>query len=108
MFLEVSQRMTIWWVYVVACDNRLYTGITTDVARRLRQHRSGGSSAARFTRGACVIELRYSASVGTRSTALRAEHRIKRLSRSAKLALIRTAPPADQLLQQLGLTPTRT
>ncbi|TVR29651.1 MAG: GIY-YIG nuclease family protein [Spirochaetaceae bacterium] len=99
---------TSWWVYVVACDSRLYTGITTDVARRLRQHRSGGSSAARFTRGARVIELRYSASVGTRSLALRAEHRIKRLPRRDKLALIRSAPAADQLLQHLGLRPTET
>ena len=95
-----------WWVYVLACDDRLYTGITTDVERRMRQHCGGGVAAARFTRGADRIELLYSAAVGTRSLALRAEHRIKCLPRSAKLALIASAPDADQLLQQLLLKPT--
>ena len=92
-----------WWIYILACDERLYTGITTDIERRLREHRAGGRSAARSTRGAQRVSLRYSVVVGNRSAAQRAEHRIKRLSRNEKLTLIEDAPSADELAARLEL-----
>ena len=92
-----------WWVYILECDGRLYTGITRDPSRRLREHAAGGSRAARFTRAARPFVLRYSVEVGSRGTALRVEHRIKRLTRTAKLALLRQSPSAGELLLQLRL-----
>lgn len=92
-----------WWVYVLECDGRLYTGITLDPSRRLREHAAGGSRAARFTRAARTLVLRYSVEMGPRGTALRVEHRIKRLTRAAKLALLRQSPSADELLLHLQL-----
>lgn len=92
-----------WWIYLLDCDGRLYTGITLDPQRRLAEHVSGRSRAARFTRPARSITLRYCIEVGTRSTALRAEHRLRRLPRAQKLALIDTAPGADALLAELGI-----
>lgn len=93
----------VWWVYVLECDGRLYTGVSTDPARRCDEHRAGGAKAARFTRAAKSVEMRYAAPVGTRSIALRAEYRIKQLSRSEKLALLSQNPDAGTLLGQLGL-----
>ena len=62
-----------WWIYILDCDGRLYTGVTTDPERRLREHRAGRTRAARFTRGATSAELRYAVAVGGRSLALQAE-----------------------------------
>jgi putative endonuclease len=92
-----------WWVYVLDCDGRLYTGVTTDPERRCREHRAGLTRAARFTRGATSIELRYAVAVGGRSLALRAEHRLKRLPRSEKLRLCERSPSAAVLLDRLAL-----
>ena len=85
------------------CDGRLYTGVTVDPHRRVAEHASGGSRSARFTRAARSITLRYCIEVGSRSTALRAEHRLRRLPRARKLALIDEAPGADLLLARLGI-----
>lgn len=92
-----------WWIYLLDCDGRLYTGITLDPQRRLAEHVSGRSRAARFTRPARSITLRYCIEVGSRSTALRAEHRLRRLPRAKKLALIDEAPGSDVLLARLGV-----
>ena len=79
--------MTDAWVYVLRCaDGSLYTGWSTDVARRLRRHRAG--KASRYTASRLPVELVYETPVADRGAALREEARIKRLRRSAKLALI--------------------
>jgi len=92
-----------WWVYVLACDGKLYTGVTTDPERRWREHRAGLSRGARFTRGAASVELLYAVTVGERSLALRAEYRLKRLPRSEKLRLCERSPSAAELLGRLML-----
>ncbi len=95
--------LPVWWIYILDCDGRLYTGVTTDPDRRLREHRAGRSRAARFTRGAASVELRYAVAVAGRSLALRAEYRLKRLPRSEKLMLCEQSPSADDLLARLAL-----
>jgi putative endonuclease len=100
---ENEKTPSLWWVYLLDCDGRLYTGVTTDPERRLREHRAGRSRSARFTRGISSVELLYAVALGGRSLALRAEHRIKRLPRSEKLRLCGQSPSADKLLACLGL-----
>lgn len=94
-----------WWLYVLDCDGRLYTGVSTDPERRLTEHRSGGSRAARYTRGARSLELRYTVALGNRSLALRAESRLRRLRRADKLRLVAEQPSAPDLLRRLQLEP---
>lgn len=75
------------WVYMLRCrDGSLYTGWSTDVARRLERHGSG--SASRYTASRLPVELVLSLAMPDRSAAMREEARIKRLDRAAKLALI--------------------
>lgn len=93
-----------WWIYILDCDGRLYTGVTTDPQRRLREHRAGRTRAARFTRGATSVELRYAVAVGGRSLALQAEYRLKRLPRAEKLRICEQALSAAELLERLTLT----
>ena len=77
----------MWYLYILQCgDGSLYTGITTDVEKRLEMHRSGRG--AKYTRGRLPLELKYREKCGTHSDALRRELEVKRLSRAEKLALI--------------------
>lgn len=76
-----------WYVYMIQCgDGTIYTGIATDVERRLEQHRAG--TGAKYTRGRGPLQLVYVASCGNHSQALKTEWKIKKLSRNEKLALI--------------------
>ena len=76
-----------WYLYILRCgDNTLYTGITTDVEKRLEAHRSG--KGAKYTRGREPLTLVYQESCGTHSQALKRELEVKALSRKEKLRLI--------------------
>ena len=76
-----------WHLYILRCrDGSLYTGITTDVEKRLEAHRSG--KGAKYTRGRGPLELVYREKCGTHSDALKREIEIKRLTREQKQALI--------------------
>ena len=76
-----------WKLYILRCgDGSLYTGITTDVEKRLETHRSG--KGAKYTRGRTPLELVYSEECGDHSAALKRELEIKNLSREEKLKLI--------------------
>ena len=92
-----------WWLYLLDCDGRLYTGISTDPQRRYQEHLSGGAKGARFTRSATSIALLWHLPIGDRSLALRAEHRLKQLPRARKLALVARKPDTETLLQELAL-----
>ena len=76
-----------WQVYIILCtDNSLYTGITTDLERRFRQH--ADSQGAKYFRGRRPGEVVYLECGHTRSTASKREAAIKKLLRADKLRLI--------------------
>ena len=76
-----------WHLYILRCgDGTLYTGITTDVAKRLEQHQSG--KGAKYTRGRGPLELVYSEACGGHSEALKRELEIKAMPRQKKQKLI--------------------
>jgi putative endonuclease len=79
--------MSQWQVYMLRCrGGDLYTGIATDVTRRLAEHASGRG--AKALRGKGPLSLLASTPVGNRSQAQRVEARIKRLPKDAKEALV--------------------
>jgi putative endonuclease len=74
-----------WFVYVLRCgDGSLYTGITTDVARRLAEHASGGPKAAKYLRGRGPLSLAFSVRVDGKSAALAMERWVKGLAKPRK------------------------
>lgn len=76
-----------WQVYIVLCsDNTLYTGITTDVGRRMARH--AASRGAKYFRGRAPLEVVYLESAHDRSSATRREIEIKGLSRADKSGLL--------------------
>ena len=83
----MAVRRSRWFVYVVRCaDGTLYTGTTTDVARRVAQHNAG--TASRYTRSRRPVVLVYQKRVADQSSALKREAAIKKLSREDKEALV--------------------
>ena len=94
---------TAWFVYVLRCkDGTLYTGIATDVERRLAEHRGPGGRGAKYLRGRQPLELVMSRSVGAREIALRVEHRIKRLARAEKEALLRDGSAVERMVADVA------
>lgn len=82
----------MWYLYLIRCrDGSLYTGISTDVARRFAAHRA--NRGARRLRGRGPLELVFAQPLGDRSLALRVEHRVKRWSRADKERLLRGEAP---------------
>lgn len=76
-----------WLVYIILCsDDTLYTGITTDLQRRLSQHASGRG--AKYFRGRQPLQVVYQESGHSRSTASSRELEIKALTRAEKSILI--------------------
>ncbi len=89
--------MKQWFVYILECaDHTLYTGITTDLERRIEKHNSG--RAARYTASRRPVALRYIEESTDRSEASQREYAIKQLSRTEKLQLIQNGQsPLNQL-----------
>jgi len=80
-----------WSVYMVRCvDNSLYTGITTDIKRRLREHNNELTSGARYTRARRPVELVYHEPVKNRRVASQREVELKSWSKQAKEDLVAT------------------
>ena len=76
------------YVYMLECaDGTLYTGYTTDPKRRLAEH--NGGTGAKYTRVRLPVKMVYTAAFQTRSEAAKEEARIKKLTRTQKLALLR-------------------
>jgi len=78
----------MWQVYILKCaDETFYTGITTDVIRRLEEHNTS-ILGAKYTSGRRPVELVFAKKYKNRSLASKEENRIKKLSREEKAMLI--------------------
>ncbi len=78
----------MYYVYILECsDKSLYTGITTDVGRRVEEHNQG-KAGAKYTSSRRPVKLVYCKKFKNRSLALKKEAEIKKLKRQEKLNLI--------------------
>jgi len=83
----MDEKISTWFVYIIHCtDDSLYTGITTDVNRRYKQHSL--KKGAKYFFGRKPKELVYQESGHDRSSASKREIMIKKLSRTDKFLLI--------------------
>lgn len=99
-----DEKTDQWFLYLIRCNNQsLYTGITTDVERRFKQHEAG--KGARFLRGKHPLTLEFQTKIGTHSQALKAEHLVKKCSKAVKESILKEGLPQHilhQLTQQIG------
>ena len=80
--------MSKWKVYIVECaDGTYYTGITTDINRRLLEH-NFSFKAAKYTRSRRPVKLVYKEASQNRSTASKREYQIKKMKRKDKVILV--------------------
>ena len=80
--------VTIYYLYILKCrDASLYSGITTDVKRRVQEHNSS-KRGAKYTRSHRPVKLVYTKPFKNRSLAQKAEYKLKSLSHQEKLDLI--------------------
>ncbi len=74
-----------WFIYILRCsDNSLYTGITKDIEKRIKEHNSGNKTGAKYTRSRAPVTLVYTENVETRSHATKRELEIKKMSKKSK------------------------
>jgi len=86
-----------WYVYILRCgDGSLYTGITTDPQRRLRQHRGEIKGGAKYTRARLPIQMVWLESQFDRASATRREIEIKRLKSASKEQLLLNFERAEE------------
>lgn len=84
-----KKSKSTWHIYILRCgDGSFYTGITTDIKRRVKEHKDGVG--AKYTRGRGPLKLVYRETCKNRSVASKREAEIKRMSRKEKLGLIGT------------------
>jgi putative endonuclease len=89
----IVESVKPWFLYLLECaDGSIYTGITTDVEARFLAHQTG--KGARYTRTHPPVKILGSFSYPDRSSASKAEYRVKQLSASQKRALCSTANQA--------------
>ncbi len=78
-----------WFVYMLRCaDGSLYTGVTTDIDRRLEEHNGKHGRGAKYLKGKTPLQLVWKLSADDRSQAQRLEYKIKQLTRTNKQRLI--------------------
>jgi putative endonuclease len=83
----VAESAAVWHLYILECgDGTLYTGVTTDIARRVKEHQEG--KGARYTRTHGPVSLVHEEKCGSRSQALSRECAVKSLPRRKKAELI--------------------
>jgi len=91
--------MACWYLYIVkTVDNSLYAGISTDVARRFREHCAQGRKTAKYLLAHKPLSLAFSQALGDRSLALKVEYQFKLLSKKDKDRIV----DAQQLIFEPG------
>ena len=82
-----------WSLYILKCsDDSLYTGITTDLKKRLKRHNQ--ASEVKYTRARRPVKIIYTEALSNESLARKREIAIKKLSRRNKLRLIAKGSPS--------------
>ena len=91
----------MYYTYIMRCvDGSLYTGITTDVQRRLKEHQGKLSGGAKYTKGRMPVKVEVVWQSDNRSLASKLEYRIKRLSKEEKELLIKEPSALIKLLEE--------
>jgi putative endonuclease len=100
--------MDAWFLYLIRTRHgTLYTGITTDVDRRLAEHEGEGVRGSKYVRSRAPLQLVYRAKIGSRALAQQAEWCTKRLPKRKKEEIVAAHPATRELLEILALRSRR-
>jgi putative endonuclease len=77
--------MKTWFLYLIRCkDNSLYTGITTDVMRRFKEHQGNDRKGSKYLRGKAPLKLVLKKNIGNKSLTSKVEAKVKKLPKDKK------------------------
>ena len=97
--MTIKEEIDGWYLYMIrTAGGALYTGITKDVERRMKEHSAGGARGARSLRGKGPLRLVLSKPAGSHGQALKVEYRVKQLTKKKKEQLILLPEQLDQLI----------
>jgi putative endonuclease len=100
--------MAEWQLYMVRCrDGSLYTGITTDVPRRLAEHQKSQGPGAKYLRGRAPLSLVFQMELSSKSLALSVEIQIKKLPKAKKEDLIRDKAGIEAIITRARSNPKK-
>jgi len=95
--------MRDWYLYIVRCrDGTLYTGITTDIDRRIAEHSGGGNAGSKYLKGRAPLILMFQKRLGSRRLASKIENRVKKLSRAKKEEMICTPGCIEEIMKRVA------
>ncbi|MEZ4104369.1 MAG: GIY-YIG nuclease family protein [Candidatus Paceibacterota bacterium] len=86
--MKKNSDKVVWYVYMLRCaDDTLYTGITTDLKRRVKEHNEDDKLGAKYTKVRRPVELVYKKTFKSRSEATKCELSLKKLNKVKKIQL---------------------
>lgn len=87
--VQSKKSVRAWYLYILQTNTgHLYTGISTNWRRRLKEHQENGSRTAKYLRGKGPLTICYCAELGSHSSALKAEIWVKKQTKTNKKKLI--------------------
>jgi putative endonuclease len=96
--------MKIWYLYLIRCKGgSLYTGITTDVKRRVEEHRGTGGKGSKYLRGKSPLKLVLEKRIGGKSIALKVEDHVKKMTKVEKENLVEGKIKIEDIKQKINL-----
>jgi putative endonuclease len=95
--------METWYLYLIRCkDNSLYTGITTDVKRRYKEHQDNDRKGSKYLRGKAPLTLVLKKKVGDKSLTSKVEAKVKKLSKDKKEMFVKGKIKIKEIIDQVG------
>ena len=91
----------MYYTYMLRCeDNSLYTGMTTDLERRLSEHKSKSERCAKYTLNHTALRFEVAWESATRSSASKLEYNLKRLTKAQKESIIKEESNFKKILEE--------
>jgi len=95
--------MGTWFLYLIRCkDNSLYTGITTDVSRRFKEHQGNDRKGSKFLRGKAPLKLVLKKKIGDKSLTSKVEASVKKMPKAKKELLVTGNLKIKEIIDQVG------
>jgi len=100
---QKAHNMETWYLYLIRCkDNSLYTGITTDVRRRVKEHQGNDRKGSKYLRGKGPLKLVLKKKIGNKSLTSKVEAKVKNLPKDKKEMFVKGKINIKEIIDQVN------
>ncbi len=97
-----AHKMKTWFLYLIRCkNNSLYTGITTDVMRRFKEHQGNDRKGSKYLRGKAPLKLVLKKKIGNKSLTSKVEAKVKKLPKDKKEMFVKGKIRIKEIIDQV-------